>query len=461
MSLPADSLPADFVFGVSAAAYQVEGAVTEDGRGPSTWDTFCAEPGRIRHGESGAVATDHYHRYREDVALMKRLGVDAYRFSIAWSRVQPTGSGDVNAKGLDFYDRLVDELCGSGIAPVATLFHWDTPQALEDAGGWLSRDTALRFGEYAAIVGEKLGDRVKLWIPLNEPMVLTLFGYAMGNHAPGRKLGFEALPVAHHQLLGHGLAVRALRAAGCGNIGTASNHAPAWPASQAPEDVMAAEAYGNLVNWLFVDPILKGAYPEGFDQAMPGPVADDLAVISSPLDWFGINYYQPVMLGAPTGDPKATFQGAVLPPGLPFEPREIPGYPKTDFGWSVVPDGMREILTTFKTRYGDALPPVYITESGCSYHDEPVAGRVADQRRIDYHEAHLGAVVAARDEGVDVRGYFVWSITDNFEWAEGYTERFGLVYVDYKTLDRTPKDSYHWYREFIAAHRAGGAEHNP
>ncbi|MGH3737578.1 MAG: GH1 family beta-glucosidase [Micromonosporaceae bacterium] len=445
------AFPADFVWGVSAAAYQIEGAVGEDGRGPSVWDTFCAQPGRIRNGESGAVATDHYHRYREDVALMRELGVGSYRFSIAWPRVVPTGSGAVNPKGLDFYDRLVDELCAAGIAPAATLFHWDLPQPLEDAGGWTSRETAERFAEYATVVGEKLGDRVAMWMPLNEPVVVTMFGYAVGNHAPGRALGFEALPVAHHLLLGHGLAVQALRAAGCGNIGIASNHAPTWPASRDAEDVGAAQAYDTLVNWLFADPLLTGRYPEGFDQAMPGPVADDLAVISTPLDWYGINYYQPALVGVAGGGQAAAVDGAALPPGLPFELREHPDRPKTDFGWSIVPEGLTEILTSFRDRYGTRLPPLYVTESGCSYHDAPpVDGRVADQPRIDYHDAHIRAVADARAAGVDVRGYFAWSIMDNFEWAEGYRERFGLVYVDYATLTRTPKDSFFWYRDLVA-----------
>ncbi|CRK58815.1 Beta-glucosidase [Alloactinosynnema sp. L-07] len=441
MDFPA--LPKDFVFGVSAASYQIEGAVGADGRGVSIWDTFTAEPGRIRNGDTGDVACDHYHRYREDVAMMKELGVDAYRFSIAWPRIQPTGRGAANEAGLDFYDRLVDELLAAGITPAATLYHWDLPQALEDAGGWTVRDTAERLAEYAGIVGARLGDRVGMWMPLNEPVVVTMFGYAMGAHAPGRQLGFGALPVAHHQLLGHGLSVQALRAAGCANIGIASNHAPTWPASDSAEDKQAAEIFDALVNWTFADPILRGEYPDPLiAAAMPGPVAADLKVIAEPLDWFGINYYQPALVGAPGS-------GESLLPGveLPFDLRTTEGYPKTDFGWSVVPDGLREILAAFKDRYGDALPPVYITESGCSYHDTVGPdGAVHDQRRIDYHDQHLRALA---ESGVDVRGYFAWSIMDNFEWAEGFTERFGLVHVDYDTLKRTPKDSFGWYRDLI------------
>ncbi|WP_026426086.1 GH1 family beta-glucosidase [Actinokineospora inagensis] len=437
--MPFPGFPADFLWGVASAAYQVEGAVDADGRVPSVWDTFCAEPGRIAGGDTGAVATDHYHRYREDVALLKDLGVGAYRFSVAWPRVISSGSG------LDFYDRLVDELCAAGIAPAVTLFHWDTPQSLEDAGGWLNRDTAARFADYASVVGSRLGDRVKLWMPLNEPVVVTMYGYALEVHAPGKGLGFAALPVAHHLLLGHGLAVQALRAAGCDGIGIAGNHGPIWPASQSEVDTGAAETYDVLANWLFADPILRGEYPAPeLAAAMPGPVLADLKVISEPLDFFGINYYQPTLVGA--GDSA----GSMLPPGLPFAPQPIDGYPMTDFGWPVVPDGLSEIIGTFRARYGDALPPLYITESGCSYHDpDPVDGRVADPDRIAYHDGHLRALAAAMAAGADVRGYFAWSATDNFEWAAGYRERFGLVHIDYPTQRRTPKDSYYWYRDVV------------
>jgi beta-glucosidase len=456
--LPSLQLPTDFVYGVSTASYQIEGAVEEGGRGPSIWDTFCAEPGRIKNGDTGAVACDHYHRYPEDIALMKDLGVDAYRFSIAWPRIQPTGSGQANAEGLAFYDRLVDGLLEAGIKPAATLYHWDLPQALQDAGGWLNRDTSLRLAEYAAIVGEHLGDRVSMWMPLNEPVVVTMFGHALGTHAPGQALGFDALPVAHHLLLGHGLSVEALRAAGASNIGIASNHQPARPASDSAEDREAAEAFATLTNWLFSDPILRGEYPdELITSMMPGPVAEDLKVISAPLDWYGVNYYQPVLVGAPGsgGDQGPALEGAIMPEGLPFEPRQLVGVPTTDFGWAIVPDGLTEILTQFHERYADALPPVYVTESGCSFHDTVAAdGGVHDQRRIDYHDAHLRAVADAIAAGVDVRGYFAWSLLDNFEWAEGYAERFGLVHVDYDTLRRTPKDSFRWFQELIAA-RAG------
>ncbi|HET9139628.1 GH1 family beta-glucosidase, partial [Actinophytocola sp.] len=429
---PVTTFPDGFLWGVATSAYQIEGATEEDGRGPSTWDTFCATPGKVMNGDTGAVAVDHYHRYREDVALMRELELGAYRFSIAWPRVQPTGSGPANPAGLDFYDRLVDELLAAGIAPAATLYHWDTPQPLEDAGGWLNRDTAYRFAEYATVVAERLRDRVRMWMPLNEPMVVTLFGYGIGGHAPGRALMLDALPVAHHQLLGHGLAVRALRAAGAGNIGIANHHIPVWPVSQNEADLAAADGYDALVNRLFADSVLLGRYPEELAGALPGPVAADLEIISTPLDWYGVNYYQPSLVGAPTAAPPPTVDGVELPEGLPFDFKFIEGYPLTGFGWPVVPDGLRQVLVTLRDRYGSALPPVYITESGCAYDDDPdEQGRVADARRIAYLDGHLTAVRAAIDDGVDVRGYFVWSLMDNFEWSVGFSQRFGLVHVDF------------------------------
>ncbi|HEU4512095.1 MAG TPA: GH1 family beta-glucosidase [Nocardioidaceae bacterium] len=445
-------LPKGFVFGASTAAYQIEGAVDEDGRGRSVWDTFCAEPGRIVDGSSGAVACDHYHRYAEDVALMKGLGLDGYRFSISWPRVLPDGSGPANPKGLVFYDRLVDELLAAGIAPMATLFHWDLPQALEDDGGWLNRQTALRFADYAALVAERLGDRVAHWVPVNEPNVVTMLGYALGMHAPGKRLMYAALPAAHHLLLGHGLAVQALRQAGAASVGTATNHTPVRPAGDSPEDLEAAHGYATLWNRLFADPVLRGSYPEGFADLMPGPVPEDLRVISSPLDFYGVNYYNPTRIAGPsTPAPEGS---PVTGEGLPFVMLPVEGYPLTDFGWPVVPEGLRDLLVTMADEYDGVLPPVYVTESGCAYDDEPDArGRVADGRRIDYLDGHLRAVGDAIAAGVDVRGYFTWSLIDNFEWAEGYSKRFGLVHVDFETQRRTPKDSYDWYRRVIAENR--------
>ncbi|MFF5855297.1 GH1 family beta-glucosidase [Streptomyces sp. NPDC012751] len=438
--------PAGFLWGVSTSAHQIEGAAGE--REPSVWDVFTAGPGRVRDGSTAAVACDHYHRYPEDVALLAGLGVDAYRFSISWPRVNSPG-------GLDFYDRLVDEVCAAGVRPVPTLFHWDLPASLD----WLERDTAHRFADYAALVAERLGDRVGTWITLNEPAEHTLLGHAIGAHAPGKRLLFDALPVAHHQLLAHGLAVRALRAAGATDIGIANSHGPTWPASAAPADVAAADFHDVLLNRLFADPVLLGAYPEGTAELMPGDAGADLEVIAGPVDFYGVNYYAPSLVGAP-GDGGSEYGGLALPAELPFSVRRIEGRPVTDFGWPVVPEGLTELLAGFRARYGDRLPPVVITENGCSYDG------VDDQERIGYLDAHIRALHRAIEAGADVRGYFVWTLMDNFEWAEGYARRFGLVHVDHGTQERTPKASYHWYRELLHAQRrprsgGGAAARNP
>lgn len=436
-----------FLWGTATASYQIEGGVAEDGRGSSIWDTFTHEPGRIRDGHTGDVACDHYHRWREDVGLMAGLGVNSYRFSISWSRVLPEGRGKVNEAGLDFYDRLVDELCAKGIAPAATMFHWDLPQALEDEGGWLSRDTAHYLAEYADIVAGRLADRVPMWITLNEPFIHMVFGYALGTHAPGRTLFLDALPAAHHQLLGHGLAVQALRARGAQQVLITNNCTPVWPASASPEDTRAADAYDTLHNKLFNDPVLTGRYPDlsAYGVTTLDCVRDgDLETIAQPLDGLGINYYNPTRITAPATEPG--------PGELPFVDAGVTGYPTTGFGWPVVPDGLRELLVGLKARYGDALPPVYVTENGCSLADEPGPdGAVDDHERITFLDGHIDAVRAAVAEGVDVRGYYVWSLLDNFEWAEGYNQRFGLVHIDFDTLKRTPKASYHWLKERIAA----------
>ncbi|MEV0230522.1 GH1 family beta-glucosidase [Nonomuraea sp. NPDC050786] len=425
-----------FLWGTATAAYQIEGAVEEDGRGVSIWDTFAHEPGRTRDGHTGDVACDHYHRWPEDVELMSGLGVNAYRFSIAWPRVQPQGDGPVNAKGLDFYERLVDALLERGIQPVPTLFHWDLPQALEDRGGWLNREIPEKFACYAAAVADRLADRIPLWITLNEPFVHMAYGYAMGIHAPGQALLTDALPAAHHQLLAHGLATRALRAAGARQVAITNNCTPVWPASQQEADLKAADAYDILHNRLFNDPVLLGKYP---DLSAYTPTLDflqdgDLDIIATPLDALGINYYNPTRIAAPTDE------------GLPFSDAGITGHPTTAFGWPVVPDGLRELLTGLKKRYGAALPPVLITENGCSTEDT-----LEDDARIEFLDGHLAAMRRAMAEGVDVRGYFVWSLLDNFEWAEGYHQRFGLVRVDFETQRRTPKASYRWLRDFLKA----------
>jgi len=433
MTNPIPQFPVGFLWGVSTSAHQIEGAADE--REQSVWDTFTAEPGRVKDGSTAAVACDHYHRYREDVALLADLGVDAYRFSVSWPRVN-------SPKGLDFYDRLVDELLAAGVRPVPTLFHWDLPVTLD----WLERDIAARFAEYASVVAERLGDRVRKWITLNEPAEHTLLGHALGAHAPGRQLLFDALPVAHHQLLAHGLAVRALRTAGATDIGIANSHGPTWPASGEAADVEAAGFYDLLLNRLFADPLLLGQYPEGLGELMPGDVEADLKVIAEPIDWYGVNYYAPTRVGAPQGE-DIEFGGLTIPAELPFSVRQIEGVPVTDFGWPVVPSGLPELLTAFRERYGDRLPPVVITENGCSYPG------IDDQDRISYLDGHVRALHEALEAGVDVRGYFVWSLLDNFEWAEGYQRRFGLVHVDFETQTRTPKSSYGWYRELLRAQR--------
>jgi beta-glucosidase len=450
MAPPDVQFPPGFWWGTATASYQIEGAVTEDGRGPSVWDTFSHTPGKVANGETGDVACDHYHRFRDDIALMAELGLTHYRFSIAWPRIQPSGQGEVNNAGLDFYSQLVDELLAKGITPVPTLFHWDLPQALEDEGGWLTRDTAARFGEYAGIVASALGDRVPAWITLNEPFVHITLGYAIGNHAPGRSLVGGSFPATHHHLLGHGLAVQALRAAlpATAQIGITNNVSTARPATDSPEDRAAAEAMELFHVDLYNDPLFLGRYPQGLDAVLPGldwsVVLDgDLAVIGQPLDFLGVNYYAPSIVRA--GGPDSP---------LPFLPFEHTGDDLTDMGWVVIPEGFTEILVGMKKRYADALPPIYITENGAAYPDVVGPdGEVDDPKRIAYIDSHLRAVRAAIDLGVDVRGYFVWSFLDNFEWAEGYRPRFGLVRVDYDTQQRTPKRSFHWYRELIASQR--------
>jgi beta-glucosidase len=443
--------PAGFRWGVATSAYQIEGAVSEGGRGLSIWDTFCQRPGVIRDGHTGEVATDSYHRWEEDVALLAGLGVTAYRFSIAWPRVQPDGKGPANRAGLDYYDRLADALLAAGITPVPTLYHWDLPQQLEDEGGWLERQTAHRFADYAALAAERLADRIQLWITLNEPFVVTAYGYALGIHAPGKELMLDALPTAHYQLLGHGLATAALRAAGARQVMIANNYSPSWPASDGEADRAAAYAYDILQNRMFTDPVLLGRYPDLAPFGLHGDdpasglacVRDgDLAVISAPLDGIGVNYYLPTRLSALPDSP------------LPFQMQPIPGYPVTAFGWPVVPAGLTELLGLLAERYGAALPPLYVTENGCSQDDKPAAdGTVADPARIDFIDGHLRAVHAAITAGIDVRGYFHWTLGDNFEWSEGFHQRFGLVHVDRGTQARTPKASYGWYRDLIAAQR--------
>jgi beta-glucosidase len=461
MTEPMPKFPADFRWGVSTAAYQIEGAVAEDGRGPSIWDTFSHEPDRIADGSTGDVACDHYHRWSQDALLMSQLGVNAYRFSIAWPRIQPTGEGAANPAGVAFYDRLVDTLLSYGIDPVATLFHWDLPQALQDKGGWQNRDTAARLGEYAALMAEALGDRVRLWITLNEPFIHLAVGHLIGIHAPGIAGTGDLLAVAHHQLLGHGLATAALRHHQAGaRVVVANNYTPVWPVgtdgtrdNATEDDLAAAYTYDALHNRLCTDPLLLGRYPDGVEALTAGDVDavvldGDLAVIAAPLSVLGVNYYQPTGVGAPDAS-GGTFPGSPIP----FDLRQLSGFPTTDYGWPVVPDGLRELLVTLHERY-PGMPPVWVTENGCAYDVAPGAdGSIVDSDRIRYLDGHLRAVRAAMDAGVDVRGYCHWSLLDNWEWAEGFTKRFGLVHVDYASQVRTPKASFAWYRDLIARSR--------
>ncbi|SEG92073.1 broad-specificity cellobiase [Thermomonospora echinospora] len=449
--------PPGFVWGAATAAYQIEGAAREDGRGPSIWDTFARRPGAVAGGDTGDVACDHYHRHRDDIALMAELGLPAYRFSVSWPRVRPDGAGPVNPRGLAFYDRLVDELLEAGITPYATLYHWDLPQALEDRGGWTERDTALRFAEYAGVVHDLLADRVATWTTVNEPWVAAFLGYGSGVHAPGRTSARDAFRAAHHLLLAHGLATGVLREGGARQISLTLNLAPV-PTPGAPGDAAdaAADLVDALLNRQFLDPVLRGRYPgpvlEQVDRAagLGHIAAGDLAVISEPIDLLGINYYNPTYVAASPGAPEnPAFPGSRGIAFLPAEP------PLTAMGWPIDPDGLTELLVRLDRDYPGV--PLIVTENGAAFDDVPGPdGRVRDPFRIGYLDGHLRAAHAALAAGVDLRGYLVWSLLDNFEWAEGYGKRFGLVYVDYVDQRRLPKDSAHWFRDVIARNGLGG-----
>jgi beta-glucosidase len=439
--------PPGFLWGTATAAYQIEGSPSADGKGPSIWDTFAHTPGKILDGSDGDVACDHYVRYADDVALMAELGANAYRFSVSWPRVVPTGSGAVEPRGLDFYDRLTDSLLEHGIAPVVTLYHWDLPQALEDEGGWLDRDTAYRFAEYAGHVATRLGDRVRSWITINEAVVVSTFGYAFGTHAPGRVLVFDSFPVTHHVLLAHGLGVQAVRAAVPGaQVGITHNLSPVLPLTDSPEDAAAARALDAIQNRTYLDPCLLGRYPDPDETRIPVDRSciheGDLETIAAPIDVLGVNYYNPTTVTAPgEGNP---FPFEIVP--------MIDGYEQTDMGWPVVPSGLRDLLVGLHEQYAEKLPPMMVTENGVAFPDELVEEpepHVDDSRRVEYLRAHIGAVGDAIDAGADVRGYFVWSLLDNFEWAEGFRPRFGLLYTDYATQRRIPKLSYLWFRSFL------------
>jgi beta-glucosidase len=427
-----------FLWGVSTSSYQIEGAAGEDGRGPSIWDSYCRQAGRIANGDTGDIACDHYHRYREDVALMRDLGVGAYRFSVAWPRVLPNGRGAANEPGLAFYDRLIDALMEAGIEPWLCLYHWDLPQALDNLGGWSNRDCARWFADYAALIARRYGDRVKRIATFNEPSVFTLFGYCLGGHAPGiadRELLLRAI---HHVNLAHGGAVDVLRAnVPQASIGIIHNRQPCLPESASAEDAAAAARLDAYWNGAFPDPQLLAYYPPLLaDAVAPYQEPGDLARICRPIDWFGLNHYSPLYLKAFAGNPLGL--GFAGPPA---------GVPRSSMGWPVQPEAFRDTLLDLHRRY---RLPIYVLENGTAAVDRiDEKGEVQDPARIDFLRAYTEAMHEARKAGADVRGYFVWSLLDNFEWNAGYSQRFGLVYIDYPTLRRIPKASFHWYARLI------------
>ncbi|WP_046470602.1 GH1 family beta-glucosidase [Allosalinactinospora lopnorensis] len=450
--------PADFAWGAATAAFQIEGATRADGRGVSIWDTFSATPGHVIGGGTGEPASDHYRRYTEDVALLKSLGIGNYRFSLAWPRIQPDGTGPGNPAGLDFYDRLVDELLAGGIEPWPTLYHWDLPQPLEDAGGWPARDTALRFADYAETVYGRLGDRVGTWCTVNEPWVIAFLGYASGEHAPGRREPASALAAVHHLLLAHGLAAAAIRdpgVPGAPAVGIALNPQPIRPHSGSVADLDAARRVDGVRNRIFLDPLYHGRYPDDVQADLAG-VSDfafvrdgDLPAIAAPLDFLGVNYYSPASV---TGAAGAVDRELLEPDGA--DPSPLVGCenvgllsgaaPRTDQDWEVDASGLTELLVRLAVDYPGT--PLYVTENGASYRDEiGDDGAVHDPRRVSYLDQHVRAAHAALAAGAPVKGYFVWSLLDNFEWAYGYRERFGIIYVDYDTQRRIVKDSGRWY----------------
>ncbi|GII77270.1 beta-glucosidase [Sphaerisporangium rufum] len=460
--VPTLPFPSGFVWGAATSAYQIEGATGVDGRGTSIWDTFVRQPGRVLNGENADVAIDHYNRYRDDVAVMARLGLTAYRFSVSWPRIMPDGAGRVNQAGLDFYRRLVDELLENGIDPWLTLYHWDLPQALEEAGGWPERDTAHRFADFAATVHEALADRVTNFSTVNEPWCAAFLGYASGEHAPGRREPAAAVRAAHHLNLAHGLAVRALRAQNAATrIGGSVNLYAVSPATEDPADLEAARRIDGLQNRFFLDALLKGAYPEdvlddlsqitSFDFIRDG----DMDVVASPFDILLVNYYSRFTV---SGKPGGAASAAAAPTGAgsPWPGSEHisfvnGGRPVTSMGWEIDDSGLYEVLERVARDYPSI--PLVISENGAAFEDVVADGAVDDQERLAFIEAHLRVCHAAIEAGIPLKGYFAWSLMDNFEWAWGYGKRFGLVHVDYQTQRRTPKASAFWYADTI---RRGG-----
>jgi beta-glucosidase len=447
--------PKGFFWGTATAAYQVEGAWNQDGKGESIWDHFAHTRGKVKNGDTGDVACDSYHRWREDIALMRAMNLNSYRFSISWPRIQPWGSGAANSSGLDYYSRLVDALLEARIRPFVTLYHWDLPQALEDAGGWTNRDTAGRFADYAQLVAQRLGDRVADWMLFNEPAAFLDQGYLDGTHAPGRKSLLDFLRATHVVNLAQGAGFHALKAARpVSRVGTAFSMSACEPASESEADKLAAERAHAITNMWFLEPALLGRYPEALTFLPESAMriqSRDMEKTRAPLDFLGINLYYRIIASAP---------GTMERVGHPQEwlfPVKMEGGkkgPKTDFGWEVWPKALYDVIMRTTRDYN--RPVIEITESGCSYNDSPDAsGVVHDSRRVAYHREYLAAVAQSLADGADVRGYHAWSLLDNFEWADGYSQRFGLAYVDFKTQQRTIKDSGRWYAKVAAENGVG------
>jgi beta-glucosidase len=447
--MSSEAFPEDFIWGAATSAYQIEGAVAEDGRGDSIWDWFCNRPGAIAGGASGRVACDHYHRWRDDIALMRALGLQAYRFSVAWPRVLPRGWGNVNSPGLDFYDRLVDALLDAGIEPWITLYHWDLPIRLEHLGGWTSRDTPKAFAEFADTVAGRLGDRVRHWVTINEPWVISVLGHGTGVHAPGRRDWGAVAASAHHTLLAHGWAMPAIRSHDPGSqVGVALNPAPVYPGSDHDRDLEAAEREDGLRNRLWLDPLAGRGYPADvvqlFDDLWPEIESGDLEAIAAPIDFLGVNYYSPTYVKDDPGTP-ITCARTIDRPDLEH----------TAMGWAIQQDAFVALLQRLHADYG--FQHVIVTENGAAFDDpSPESGVVSDPRRVRYLHDHLQAILEVRESGVPVDGYFVWSLLDNFEWAEGYSKRFGIVYVDFLTMERTIKQSGRGYQRVIESNALTG-----
>jgi beta-glucosidase len=459
ISMPANvqsmPFPAGFLWGAATSAYQIEGAADEDGRGLSIWDRFAAAPGATYQGHTGAVAADHYHRMQDDVRLMAELGLGAYRFSIAWPRVLPDGTGKINARGLDFYDRLVDALLARGITPVITLYHWDLPLALFERGGWLKRETAYAFADYAEVVARRLGDRVDHWLTHNEPWCAAYLGYGIGIHAPGVKDLGAACVAGHHLLLSHGLALPRLRAhtRQTARLGITLNLGPIYPDDGTPETLHACECADAFVNRWFLDPIFRGRYPDGLFANLgvaPPPVEpDDFAIIQAPIDFLGVNYYSRKVVRARRDAHSDTLDAQGFE-----EVERVPGasYTQMGPGWEVYPAGLTDLLVRLKRDY--APPVIVVTENGAAYDDRWDGGsQINDAERLAYVREHIGALGLALAQDVPLRGYFLWSLLDNFEWGEGYSKRFGMIYVDYATQRRVVKASGRWYADFLASQR--------